>query len=118
MREPRLKSQVAEFTSSGVREAFYQCPLNCRTKVVLIYFVNANGTVDLDFEWYRASDDVHYYIFSQKNLSESETVQPFSENFIILDPGDKLEITLTGTTPQVDAICTLEETFFSNSPAS
>jgi len=118
MREPRLKSQVAEFTSDGVREVLYQCPLNCRTKVVLIYLVNANGTVDVDFEWYRASDDVHYYILSQKNLGESETVEPFPENFIVLDPGDKLEITLTGTTPQVDAICTLEETFFSNSPAS
>jgi len=106
----REKSVIAAFTTDGVRETLYECPLNCRARVPLVYMVNANGTVDVTFEWYRASDTTHYYIISGKNLGTGDTIQ-LSDGYIVLEPEDKLEITVDGTTPQVDALCTVEEIF-------
>ena len=32
-------------------------------------------------------------------------------DLLVLEPGDKLEVTATGSTPRVDAFCTVEEIF-------
>jgi len=106
----REKSVISEYTSSGTRETLYECPANCRARVPLIYIVNAGGTVSVTFEWYRAADTAHYYIVSGKNLSTGDTIQ-LSDGYIVLEPGDKLEVTATGSTPRVDAFCTVEEIF-------
>jgi len=66
--------------------------------------------VSVTFEWYRAEDTTHYYILSGKNLSTGEFVQ-LSDGYIVLEPGDKLEITPSGSDPVVDALCTVEEVF-------
>lgn len=110
MKNYKEKSVIAAFTSSGTRETLYECPANCRARVPLVYIVNVNGTVSVTFEWYRAADTTHYFILSGKNLSTGEFIQ-LSDGYIVLEPGDKLEVTPTGTTPQVDAVCTVEEIF-------
>lgn len=110
MKSYKEKSEIISCTADGVRETLYTCPPNCRARVPLVYIVNANGTVTVTFEWYRAADTTHYYILSGKNLSTGEFVQ-LSDGYIVLEPGDKLEVTPSGTTPIVDALCTVEEIF-------
>jgi hypothetical protein len=107
----RERSTLKSFTTKDLREALYTCPNNCRTKVPLLFVTNANGTTTVTIEWYRASDGVHHFILSGKNLSLGEFIQ-FSDSYIVLEPGDKLEITPSGhATPNISAFCTVEETF-------
>ena len=112
----RVKTPIISCTVEDQRETLYTCPANCRTKVPLVYIVNANGTTDVTFEIFKAVDNFHYYVLSGKNFSEAEFIQ-FSDAYIVLEPGDKLEVTPSGnTTPVIDALCTVEETFYGNSP--
>lgn len=110
MKNFREKSEIITCTVDGQRETLYTCPLNCRARVPLVYIVNANGTVTVTFEWYRAAEDTHFFILSGKNLGTGEALQ-LSESYIVLEPGDKLEVTPDGTTPIIDALCTVEEMF-------
>lgn len=80
-------------------------------KVVLLFVANANGNTSVKIEWYRASEALHYYILSGKNLGSGEFLQ-FSDSYIVLEPGDKLEITPSANaTPNIHAFCTVEESF-------
>jgi len=106
----RPTSTIKSFTTSGSTGILYTCPLNCRSKVVLVYIVNAGPNVSVNLKWYRASTSTSFFILGSKNMALGEYVQ-LSDSYIILDPGDRLELTPTGTTPLVDAICTAEETF-------
>lgn len=109
----RAISYLLELDTSGVRETLYTCPDNCRSRMVLLYVANANGTVSIVLEWYRASDNKHYYIIGGKNLSSGDYIQ-LSDSYIVLHPGDKIEVTATGATVVVDSFCTVEETFLPN----
>lgn len=110
MKEVRARSPIIQFSTSGVRQVLYTCPANCRAKVVLIFIVNANGTTSITFEWYKANTNTHHFIVAGKNFSTGEYLQ-LSDGYIVLEPGDKLEVTGTGGTVDIDAFCTVEETF-------
>lgn len=111
----RVKTPIISCTVEDQRETLYTCPPNCRTKIPLVYIVNANGRTSVVFEIYKAATDTHFYILSDRNFFKSEFIQ-FSDAYIVLEPGDKLEITPSGNdTPLVDALCTAEETFYGNS---
>ena len=109
-KEFRAKTPIIACTVSGQRTTLYTCPPNCRASVPLVYIVNANGTVSIVFEIYKAAVNTHFFIIAGKNLSLGEAIQ-LSDGYIVLEPGDKLVVTPTGTTPDVDALCTVEETF-------
>jgi hypothetical protein len=112
----RVKSPLISCTVKDQRETLYTCPANCRTKVPLVYIVNANGNTDVLFEIYKAAEDTYYYIIAGKNFAEGEFLQ-LSDAYIVLEAGDKLEVTPSGnTSPLIDALCTVEETFYGNSP--
>lgn len=107
----RARSVIKSFETENLRETLYTCPANCRSRMILLYLVNANGTTSVDIEWYRASDDTHYFILGGKNLSSGEFIQ-FSDSYIVLEAGDKIEFTpKNNATPLIDAFCTVEETF-------
>lgn len=107
----RARSPIKAFTVENVRGELYVCPNNCTSKVVLLFVSNANGTTSVDIEWYKASEEEHYFILGGKNLSLGEFIQ-FSDSYIILEAGDKLEITpKSNATPDIHAFCTVEETF-------
>jgi hypothetical protein len=78
----------------------------------LVFITNANGTNTITLKWYRKADNVSYFIVGGKNLSLGEFIQ-LSEAYIVLDPQDRLEVTL-GSAGNVDALCTAEETFTPN----
>jgi hypothetical protein len=112
----RVKTPIISCTVQDQRETLYTCPPNCRTKIPLVYIVNANGNTDITFEIYKAASNTHFYILSGKNFAASEFIQ-FSDSYIVLEPGDKLEVTPSGnSSPLIDAFCTAEETFYGNSP--
>jgi hypothetical protein len=106
----REKTPIISCTVDEQREILYTCPSNCRARVPLVYIVNANGTVSIVFELYKAATDTHFFIIAGKNLGTGESLQ-LSDGYIVLEPGDKLEVTPTGSTPIVDALCTVEEIF-------
>jgi hypothetical protein len=107
----RARSPVKIFTTPNVRGELYVCPANCRAKVVLLFISNANGTTSVKVEWYKASDNLHHFIVAGKNFALGEFLQ-FSDGYIVLEPGDKLEVTPTGNaSPDIHAFCTVEETF-------
>lgn len=107
----RAKSVVKAFTTEDVRGELYVCPNNSTARMVLLFFSNANGNTSVDVEWYRASDASHYFIVGGKNLTSGEYVQ-FSDSYIVLEPGDKIEITPSGNAaPNIHAFCTVEEIF-------
>ena len=110
MKVTRARTPVLKVTTAGVRSVMYTCPPNCTSKVPLVYIVNANGTVSLTFELYKADVGTHFYILAGKNFSAGEFIQ-LSDSYIVLESGDKLEVTCTGSTIDVDALCTVEETF-------
>jgi hypothetical protein len=93
----------------------YTCPANCRTKVVLLYIKNVGGTVTPSIEWNRA-DSSHAHILGAKNMSTGEFIQ-WSDGYIVLEPGDEIVVIADGTTPHVDAFCTVEEFFMPNTAA-
>lgn len=107
----RARSVIKAFTVEDVRGELYVCPNNCSTKMALLFVSNANGNTTVAVEWYRAADTDHYFIVGGKNLVSGEYIQ-FSDSYIVLEPGDKIEITPTGNaSPNIHAFCTVEETF-------
>ena len=111
MAEPRVISHVVACTTAATHN-LYTCPLNCRAKIPLVFFTNANGNNTVDLKWYRKQDNASYYIIGGKNMSQGEFVQ-LSDGYIVLEPEDRLDIIL-GSAGVVDALCTAEEMFISN----
>lgn len=110
MKDYREKSNVIACTVTATRYTLYECPAQCRARVPLVFITNANGTVSVTFEIYKAATATHFFIIGSKNMATGEYVQ-LSDAYLVLEPGDKLEVTATGTTPRVDALCTVEEIF-------
>lgn len=108
---PREISKVIACTTVGTH-VLYTCPLNCRSKIPLVFITNANGNNTVSLKWYRKTDNLTYFIVGGKNLSLGEYVQ-LSQSYIILEPEDRLEVVL-GSDGVVDALCTAEETFAAN----
>lgn len=107
----RAISHVVSATTIGTHN-LYTCPLNCRAKIPLVFFTNANGNNTVSLLWYRKQDNASYYIIGGKNMSLGEFVQ-LSNAYIVLEPEDRLDIVI-GSNGVVDALCTAEEMFISN----
>ena len=107
----REKSPIISCTVSGTVYTLYTCPPNCVSRVPLVFIANANGTVSVVFKIYKASTASHHYVIGGKNLGTGEFVQLSDNTGLILEAGDKLEVTATGATVLVDALCTVIEQF-------
>jgi hypothetical protein len=111
MAEVRAISHVIACTTAATH-VLYSCPLNCRSKIPLVFFTNAGGNNTVSLKWYRKAVNATYFIIGGKNMSTGEFVQ-LSQSYIVLDPEDRLEIVL-GSSGTVDALCTAEELFTAN----
>lgn len=107
----REKSPILACTISGTVYTLYQCPANCVARVPLVFITNANGTASINFKIYKADVGISYFVIGGKNLGTGEFIQLESQAGLILSPGDRLEVTATGATILVDALCTVIETF-------
>lgn len=111
MAEVRAVSYAVSCLTAGAH-VLYTCPLNCRAKIPLVFFANANGNNTVSLTWYRKKDNDSYYIIGGKNMTTGEVVQ-LSQAYIMLEPEDRLEISLS-TSGHIDALCTAEELFTAN----
>lgn len=107
----REKSPLIACTVSGTTYTLYTCPLNCVARVPLVFITNANGNVSVTFKVYKAANNTSYFIIGGKNMSQGEFIQLNDVTGLILDAGDRLEVTAIGSTVVVDAICTVVEQF-------
>lgn len=119
MNPRRLRSEIVACTVAvDSPYTLYTVPANCNSKVVLLYIVNAGGSSNtITVEWYRAKDTASYYLIGGKNVASTESIKLFdpAESFILMDAGDRLDVTI-GSNGTVDAICTVEEEFNANRP--
>lgn len=89
----------------------YTCPNNCRGEVSMLMIVNGDGNTTVSVTWYDASDARNVLILGGKNMTSGEYVL-FTGATLVLESGDRLQVTATGnTTPYIDSICTVTETF-------
>ena len=112
MQLDRAISKIIETNGAGTYN-LYTCPANSRAKVPLVFITNggsSNATFSL--KWYRKDDDFLYFIIGAKNLGSGEFLQ-FSDGYIVLEAGDRLDLVVTSGT-RIDALCTAEEAFLSN----
>ncbi len=111
MSDIRAISHVVACTTAGTYN-LYTCPLNCKAKIPLVYFTNANGNNTVSLKWYRKQDNFSYYIIGGKNMTQGEFVQ-LSNSYIVLEPQDRLDIIIDNN-GIIDALCTAEEVFVAN----
>jgi len=111
---PGKPSRVQSFntvcTVSGTTYTLYTCPTNCRAEVTMLMVVAVGDHVSVSLTWEDASSGNSIHILGDRNLHNEEYVL-FTGATLILEPGDTFEVVATGTTPHVDALCTVTETF-------
>lgn len=112
------RSKAARRQSFGVScetedqaETLYHCPANCRAEVEMLFVVNANGNTTVSGTWYDSSASAGYAILGGKNMVSGEYLL-LTGAVLVLEPGDEIRITPTGNaSPNIDAMCTVVETF-------
>lgn len=93
------------------QETFYTCPENCRAEIEMLFVVNANGNTTVHAVWYDTSEAHEISLVGGKNMSEGEYIL-LPGVTLVLEAGDMLKVTPSGnTTPHIDAMCTVVETF-------
>lgn len=107
----REKSGAVSCVTSGVTVNLYTCPTSAVSHVPLLFINNVGSTVSVQLALYKASSTSSFQILSGKNLTTGEFLQLSDETGLILEAGDRLDITPTGTTVSVDAFCTILEHF-------
>jgi len=109
----RTRSTNVTATVENEEVNIYTCPPNVRAHMSLLYVKNVSGgNCTVDVEWDRA-DSTHAHILGDKNIGNGEYIQ-WSGAFIVLEPGDEINLTPSSqATPHIDAFCTVEE-FFPN----
>jgi hypothetical protein len=89
----------------------YTCPANCRAEVEMLMIVNAGGNTTVTVVWNDASKSYSSRIVGGKNMGAGEYLL-FTGASLVLEAGDKLQITPTGNSaPHIDGLCTVMETF-------
>jgi hypothetical protein len=112
MSETRAISKIIACTTAGTYN-LYTCPSNCRAKIILVFITNAGAINDVSLKWYRKQANISFFIIGGKNLNLGEYIQFDGNAYIMLDPGDRLDVT-TDHNGVIDALCTAEESFTAN----
>ena len=115
-RPSRFKSYFAHCDVEDETVVVYTCPQNSVAYMSLIFLANNDNSNSSDhsIDIYRAQDDTTYHILTARNLNSAEFIQ-LSSAFMVLEAGDRLEITVTGNaTPHSDIVTTVEEVFLPN----
>ena len=114
-RPSRFKSYGIHAEVDDQRDTVYTCPANSVAYMSLVFVSNgtANAT-DVLIEWYDASETSRITIVGSKNLASGDFLQ-LSSAFLVLEPGDRLEVTPSntggGANPDIGVITTVEEVF-------
>ena len=114
-RPSRFKSYGKHAEVDDQRETIYTCPSNSVSYMSLVFVSNGTANAsDVLIEWYDASETSRITIVGSKNLAGGEFLQ-LSSAFLVLEPGDRLEVTPSNTAggndPDIGVITTVEEVF-------
>ena len=117
-RPSRFKSYGIHAEVDDQRDTVYTCPPNTVAYMSLVFVSNgtANAT-DVLIQWYDASETSRITVVGSKNLSSGDFLQ-LSSAFLVLETGDRLEVTPSntggGNNPDIGVITTVEEVFLPN----
>ena len=105
----RIKSVYGHNTGTTTEEV-YVCPANAVAEVTFIHVVNGGGSTNsVEVEWYIAADSYTSHFLKGKSINSSDYVS-FSQIDLVLQPGDKIQVTPTSA-GHIDTILTVTETF-------
>ena len=91
-------------------EDVYVCPANCSAEVNYIIVNNSGGSTNtISVKWYDASASYASGFVEGKSLGASDFLE-FANIQLILEPGDKIQITPVSA-GHIDSIITVTETF-------
>jgi len=108
--KPSRMRSVYGHNEGTTAEDVYTCPPNCVSELTFIHVVNGgNSTRTVVLGWYVAADDYTSLFLSDKSLASNEHIT-FSGIDLILQAGDKIKVTPSGT-GHIDTILTITETF-------
>jgi len=107
--KPARRRSVYGHNTGTATEDIYTCPSNCVAEISFLHVVNSTGNVSIEVEWYVAEDDYTSHFLTGKNLGADEYVT-FSDIEIVLQPGDKIQVT-PSVAGHLDTIITVVETF-------
>ena len=105
----RIKSVYGHNTGTTTEEV-YVCPANAVAEVTFIHIVNGgSSTNSVEVEWYVAADSYTSHFLKGKSINASDYIS-FNEIDLVLQPGDKIQVTPTSA-GHIDTIITVTETF-------
>jgi len=105
----RIRS-VYGHNSGTTTEEVYVCPANAVAEVTFIHIVNGGSSTNtVEVEWYVAADSYTSHFLKGKSINASDYVS-FNEIDLVLQPGDKIQVTPTSA-GHIDTIITVTETF-------
>ena len=108
--KPSRMRSVYGHNSGTTTEIVYTCPANCVAELTFVHVVNGGGSTNsVDVEWYVAADDYTSHFLSRKSLGSGDNTT-FIDIDLILQPGDKIQVTPTSA-GHIDTILTVTETF-------
>lgn len=107
----RTKSEAVSCEVEDQLYTLYTCPQNCRAEITMLFVVNANGNTTVNAYWYRSALTDSFNILGGKNMGSGDYIL-LTGATLVLEPGDELRVMPTAnTTPNIDAMCTVTETF-------
>lgn len=104
------KKSVWGHNNGTTTEDVYTCPANCSAEVTYIVVNNAGGSTNtISVKWYDSSASYASGFVEGKSLNAGDYIE-FSSIDLILEPGDKIQIT-PASAGHIDSIITVTETF-------
>jgi hypothetical protein len=108
--KPSRMRSVYGHNSGTATEVVYTCPANCVSELTFVHVVNGGGSTNsVDVEWYVAADNYTSHFLAGKSLNSGDNTT-FIDIDLILQPGDKIQVTPTSA-GHIDTILTVTETF-------
>jgi|TARA_R110002167_G_scaffold34777_3_gene111195 hypothetical protein len=106
----RIRSVYGNNTTNAVG-VVYTCPPNSVAEITFIHVVNGSVTTNTaTVEWYIAADTFAAKFLYTKSLTSTSSHVSFNNINLVLQPGDKIQVT-PGNAGSIDTIITVTETF-------
>ena len=111
--KPGSKKSVWGHNTGTTTEDVYTCPANCSAELVYRIINNSGcSTNSISVKWYDASNTYASGFIEGKSLGAGDFLE-FQGIELVLDPGDKIQIT-PASAGHIDSIITVVETFLPN----
>jgi hypothetical protein len=115
----RVRTVNQAAVSTGTEITLYTCPANCKSVASLLYLTNAStGNAVIQVNFNRAVngtapiDNAQMKIMNANTLATGVSTELLTGGYFVLEAGDTIKITATGSsTIRVDAMVTVEEFF-------